>query len=138
MKFAEWYNAQFRETLREPLVSSDGMSALEIDTALGGKSVPAAMRAYYSVAGKHWINRNHNHLRELSALETVGDYTIFMDEHQVVAQWAIRNSDLRVDDPMVFQGQQRGSFYEWYPEKYTFSAFMITMWRWILTGDDPE
>lgn len=137
MKFAEWYSEQFRETLHEPLASSDGMSELEIDTALDGKSVPAAMRAYYSVAGRHWINANHNHLRTLSALETVGDYTIFMDENQVVAQWAIRNSDLNEDDPMVFQGQQRGSAYEWYPEKYTFSTFVIGMWRWILTGEDP-
>lgn len=138
MTFAEWYNEQFRETLHEPLQSVDGMPDSEIDNALDGKTIPAAMRAYYSVAGKHWINENHKHLRELSALETVGDYTIFMDEKQVVAQWAVRNSDLSQDDPTVYQGQQTGSTYEWYPEKYTYSRFIIAMWRWTLTGEEPE
>lgn len=138
MNFVEWYNEQFRETLNEPLRPSDGMRESEIEGALVGKSIPAAMRAYYSIAGKHWINTNHNHLRELSALETVGDYTIFMDENQLVAQWAIRNSDLNQEDPTIYQGQQTGSTYEWNPEKYTFSKFMIAMWRWILTGEDPE
>lgn len=138
MNFAEWYNEQFRETLHEPLQPSDGMRESEITEALVGKSIPAAMRDYYSVAGKHWINTNHNHLRELSQLETVGNYTIFMDENQVVAQWAIRNSDLNQEDPTIYQGQQSGSTYEWNSEKYTFSTFMIAMWRWILTGEDPE
>lgn len=138
MNFTEWYIEQFRETLHEPLASSDAMSELEIENALGGKSIPAAMLAYYRVAGRHWVNTNHNRLRELSAIETVGDHTIFMDENQVVAQWAIRNTDLREDDPVVFQGQQRGSAHEWYPEKYKFSTFMIAMWRWILTGEAPD
>ena len=138
MNFADWYNEQFRETLHEPLQPSDGMTESEIQNALGRKSVPAAMRAYYKVAGKHWINTNHNRLRELSALETVGDYTVFMDENQVVAQWAIRSSELDQEDPTIYQGQQSGSAYVWYPEKYTFSTFMIAMWRWILTGEDPD
>jgi hypothetical protein len=138
MKFTKWYHEQFRATLHEPLQPSDGMTESEIENALGGRSVPAAMRAYYKVAGKHWINTNHNHLRELSALETVGGYTIFMDENQFVSQWAIRSSDLDQKDPKIYQGQLKGSAYEWYPEKYTFSTFMIAMWRWILTGENTD
>lgn len=138
MNFAKWYNEQFRKTLHEPLQSSDGMSEADIDNVLRGMSIPSAMRDYYRVAGKHWINENHNHLRDLSALETNGDYTIFMDENQVVVQWAIRNADMNQKDPTVYQGQQTGSTYEWFPEKYTFSTFMIAMWRWTLTGEDPE
>lgn len=138
MNFAEWYHEQFRETLHEPLQPSDGMRESEIENVLVGRPIPAAMHAYYSVAGNHWINTNHNYLRELSALETVGDYTIFMHENQMVAQWAIRNSDMNLEDPPIFQGQQLGSAHEWYPEKYTFSTFMIAMWRWTLTGEDSE
>jgi hypothetical protein len=138
MKFADWYNEQFRDTLNETLRSSDGMLESQIDAALSGRSIPEAMRDYYRVAGNHWINENHNQLRDLSALETIGDYTIFMDENQVVAQWAIRSSDMNQDDPTVFQGQQIGSTYEWHPEKYTFSRFMIAMWRWTLTGEEPQ
>ena len=138
MKFVEWYQEQFRETLREPLGASDGMLESEIDEALGGKTIPSAMRDYYRVAGKHWINENHNRLRALSSLETIDDYTVFMDENQYVAQWAIRCADMNQEDPEVYQGQRIGSRYEWYAEKFTFSEFMIAMWRWTLTGEAPE
>lgn len=138
MKFAHWYKEQFRETLNEPLQSSDEISESDVVEALGGKTIPSAMRDYYRVAGNHWINENHNRLRDLSSLETRGNYTIFMEENQVVAEWAIRNVDLKADDPTVYQGQLNGSNYEWYPEKYTFSRFIIAMWRWTLTGEDPE
>lgn len=138
MTFAEWYQQQFRETLHEPLQSSDQMLESDVAIALGDKVIPLAMRDYYRVAGKHWVNENHNRLRSLSSLENSGDYTIFMDENQAVAQWAIRKVDLNADDPTVYQGQLKGTTYEWSPEKYTFSRFMIAMWRWTLTGEDPE
>ena len=96
------------------------------------------MRAYYRVAGKHWVNSNHNQLRSLDAFKLVDEYTIFMDENQVVVQWAIRNEDLTLDDPIVYQGQVVEDGYEWFAEDWTFSRFIIAMWRWVLTGEELE
>ncbi|HUG66419.1 MAG TPA: hypothetical protein VMM76_01630 [Pirellulaceae bacterium] len=137
MTFESWYIEQFRGTLGETLSESEGIPDSIIDSLLDGRQIPEAMRAYYRVAGNHWLNTNHNQLRPLGSLEFVDGYLIFMDENQVVVQWAIRDLDLAVDDPIVYQGQHRDSGYEWHAEKYTFSRFMIAMWRWILTGEDP-
>ncbi|MCA9109347.1 MAG: hypothetical protein KDA52_05340 [Planctomycetaceae bacterium] len=138
MSIADWYIAQFRDTLGEPLRASDGIPDSENDDQLGSRRIPTALRDYYRVAGNHWLNTNHNHLRPLSALETVDGYTIFMDENQVIVQWALRNSDREQDDPIVYQGQLTNSTHEWHPERYSFSRFIIAMWRWTLTGEDPE
>jgi hypothetical protein len=138
MSFDTWYIDQFRDTLGEPLSDSDRIPDAEIDAALNGRQIPASMRAYYRVAGKHWLNTNHNQLRSPNALEVVGDYTLFMDENQVVVQWAIRNADLTLDDPVVFQGQPLDNGYEWFAEVWSFSRFMISMWRWVLTGEELE
>jgi hypothetical protein len=133
-----WYQSQFRETLGEPLSEVDAMTDSEIDSLLNGKQIPEAMRAYYRVAGRHWLNTNHNQLRRLDELESVDGHTIFMDENQVVVQWAIRDADLSTEDPIVYQGQLVDAAYEWYAEKYTFSRFLIAMWKWTLTGEEPE
>ena len=137
MTFDSWYIDQFRDMLGEPLSESDGIPDSMIDGLLNGRQIPEAMRAYYRVAGNHWLNRNHNELRTLDSFESTDGHTIFMDENQVVVQWAIRDTDLLADDPIVYQGQRVDSGYEWYVEKCTFSRFMIAMWRWILTGEDP-
>lgn len=139
MNFDQWYICQFRGTLGEPLPDSDGIPDDRVDGLLDGKLIPAAMRDYYRVAGKHWLNTNHNSLRALDSLESIGEYTIFMDENQLVVQWAIRDSESESeeDDPIVYQGQRSDSNCEWHAEKNTFSQFMIEMWRWILTGDVP-
>jgi hypothetical protein len=137
MTFDSWYLDQFRDTLGQPLTESDGIADSMIDRLLDGQQIPEAMRAYYRVAGNHWLNTNHNELRTLDAFESAGGHTIFMDENQVVVQWGIRDVDLTADDPVVHQGQRVDSAYEWSPEKYTFSRFMIAMWRWTLTGEDP-
>jgi hypothetical protein len=138
MPFDSWYVDQFRETLRVPLSETDGIPDSVIDGLLEGRQIPEAMRAYYRVAGNHWLNTNHNELRTIDSFESTDGYTIFMDENQVVVQWAIRNTDLSADDPFVYQGRRVESGYEWYAEKYTFSRFVIAMWRWILTGDDSD
>lgn len=130
-----WYLQQFRDTLDEPLGKSDGLSDEKIDTLLEGREIPAAMRAYYRVAGDHWLNTNHNELRTLDALETIDDYTCFMDENQMVVQWAIRNEDMVSDDPLVYQGIETENGYQWHSVDMTFSQFMMAMWKWVLTGE---
>lgn len=134
--FENWYQQQFRDALNETLSESDGISDAEIDSLLKGREIPTAMRAYYRVAGKHWLNTNHNELRTLDSLEEVDGYTIFMDENQVVVQWAIQNDEMAGDDPFVYQGQQVDDVYEWHAEDLTFSRFIIAMWKWILTGEE--
>lgn len=137
MTFEQWYIEQFCNALGQPLQESDGMSDAEIDAQLDGRVIPKAMRAYFRVAGNHWLNTNHNELRRLDSLETIDGYTIFMDENQVVVQWSIRESEMKDDDPIVYQGQSTGSGYEWFAEKFVFSRFMISMWKWTLTGEEP-
>ena len=138
MAFDLWYIEQFRDTLGQPLGESDGFADSSIDSLLDGRQIPEAMRAYYRVAGKHWLNRNHNELRNLDAFVSIDGHTIFMDENQLVVQWAIRDRDLSAADPIVYQGQRVNAGYEWYAEKYTFSRFIIAMWRWTITGSDPN
>ena len=138
VSFDTWYIEQFRDTLAEPLGKSDGIADAAIEKALNGQQIPQAMRSYYRVAGNHWLNTNHNELRTLDSLESVDHHTFFMDENQIVVQWAIRNTDLSLDDPIVFQGQRVDDGYEWNAEDYTFSQFMMSMWKWILTGENPD
>ncbi len=138
MPFERWYVEQFRNRLSEPLANADAIADGEIDGGLRGQSIPAAMRAYYRVAGNHWLNTNHNRLRPLSELETIDDHLVFMDENQDVVQWGLRVADLTVEDPIVYQGQYCDERYEWYSESHTFSRFMIAMWHWILTGEEPS
>jgi hypothetical protein len=135
MLFEQWYIDQFRETLGEPLNKSDGISNAEIEKLTKGKQIPAAMRDYFRVAGRHWLNTNHNALHPLDSLDSVDGYTIFMDENQLVVQWAIHDMEMSDEDPIVYQGQQTEIGYEWYAEDLTFSRFMVRMWRWIITGE---
>lgn len=137
MNFDQWFTQQFRDTLREPLAPSDGITASELESQFGTTGLPAAMLAYYRVAGNHWLNKNHNEFRDPASLESGDGYTIFMDENQFVVQWAVRNCDFSEDDPIVYQ-KTNDPDSEWYSEERTFSQFMIAMWRWILTGEDPD
>lgn len=137
MAYEKWYTDQFRDTLGETLKESDGIPDPAIDSLLKGRVIPAAMRAYYRVAGRHWLNINHNELRSADELESIDGYTIFMDENQRVVQWAIRDSEMGDDDPIVYQGQVINDHYDWSAEKHVFSRFMIDMWKWVLTGEEP-
>jgi hypothetical protein len=99
-----------------------------------GLVIPAALRDYYSLAGRHWINENHNRLRPIAGLEWMDDKLIFMEENQCVALWGIRRSDLRRSDPLVWQGVN-GDPIEWFAEDYRLSQFLMAMWGWIMTGE---
>lgn len=113
------------------------MTELEAQSLPNGKPVPSAMREYYQIAGNHWLNSNHNQLRLPHQFEAAGDYTVFMDENQLVAQWAIHSPDDE-DDPLVYQGVSVDGDMDWHAESYTFSRFIIAMWKWILTGEPPS
>jgi hypothetical protein len=135
MAFEKWYVDQFRETLNTPLSPQDGMSDAEIESLLRGQAIPSAMRDYYRVAGRHWINNSYNELLRPDALEDVDGYLVFMNENQCVVRWGIRNADQTADDPTVFQGQEINDVCNWYSEDLCFSQFMIATWNWVLTGE---
>lgn len=137
MKFDDWFIAQFRDVLSEPLAETDGIPDSKIDAALDGSSIPSSVRAYFRVAGKHWLNTNYNEWLPLGAFETIGDYTVFMNENQCVVRWGFRAADMNSDDPIVYQTQPDNDSLEWYSEEKPFSQFIIAMWQWVLTGDDP-
>lgn len=136
MAYRDWYITQFHETLGEPLRESDGIPRAQLDKLLDGQRIPLALYEYYCVAGRHWLNTNHNELRSPDALESVDSHTIFMDENQVVVQWAIRDSELQEDDPLVYLGQLENDRLIWYAEDDTLSRFIIATWRWTLTGEE--
>ena len=137
MHFDDWFIAQFRDTLSEPLAEPDGLTDTQIDTALGGAPIPTSVRAYFRVAGKHWLNTNYNEWLPLGAFETVDAHTIFMNENQCVVRWAFRTDELATEDPTVFQAQPDSDPLVWHSENMPFSRFIIAMWQWVLTGESP-
>ncbi len=102
MSYEAWFITQFREVLGQPLAASDGIDDETINASLGDSPLPSAMRAYYRVAGNHWLNSLHNELRPLDSLESSDGHTIFIDENQLVVRWAVRNADRTTDDPIVY------------------------------------
>jgi hypothetical protein len=100
----------------EPVRLQDGASIGEIKAAEKrlGLSLPKALSTYYRVLGKHKINFGHNRLARLGGrkkhdeplLARRENWLYFMEENQVVCEWAIKVADCARDDPNVFQGQE--------------------------------
>jgi len=69
--FKEYYTNCFSEILGLPLNSSDGLGdkAAHFELSRLGFSIPTALFDYYSIAGNHQINKQHNILRSLHELE---------------------------------------------------------------------
>ncbi len=143
----EYYTYRFDRIFGMPLKPSDGVGDEVVRAGLAtlGFSIPAALFDYYSVAGNHYINRDHNILRSLAELEWFGNMLVFMEENQTVAYWGVKQEDCALSDPIVWQGQtinpiewelEDGAM-EWYAEDYRMSQFLMAMWNWTLTGE-PE
>ena len=137
MSFRNWYSQQFAETLSEPLSDADGIADTDIEALLDGRTIPAALRDYYLVAGRHWMNTNYDRLLQPNELRTENSHTIFMDENQCVSHWAFRNED-SMDDPSVYQGQLEDDRIVWYPLDQPLSQFIIESWRETCTGGDAD
>jgi hypothetical protein len=134
--FKQYYKDRFREIFGAPPSPSDGLGDTAVRAELGriGFVIPKALFDYYSLAGRHWINENHNHLRTIANLEWVDDKLIFMEENQCVVFWGIDKSDLRQTDPVVWQAANDDPV-EWFAENYRLSQFLMAMWKWIVTGE---
>lgn len=134
--FKQYYIDRFREILGEPPGPDDGLGDEAVREALErtGLVIPAALFDYYSLAGCHWINSNHNRLYPIEKLEWMEDKLVFMEENQCVGFWGIPKANLGETDPVVWQGVN-GKPVEWYPEGYRLSRFLMVMWKWTMTGE---
>jgi hypothetical protein len=137
--FRQYYKSRFKELLGEPLRSRDGLgdNAVRAKLAKARLTVPKALAEYYSLAGAHWINENHNPLRTIDKLEWIDDRLVFMEENQLVAYWGVHRDDTSGANPVVWQGCN-GDPITWFQEPYPLAQFLMAMWKWTITGEEPE
>ncbi len=137
--FKRYFSDRFREIFGAPPKSEEGLGDDAVRAALARRdlAIPTALRDYYSLAGRHWMNENHDRLRPIGELEWMGDKLVFLDENQCVVFWGIDRSDLQKADPIVWQGIN-GEAIEWYSENLRLSRFLMARWRWIVTGEEPD
>lgn len=92
-------------------------------------SLPAVLRSYYGVSGKHPINQAHNRLIDLSKVELLGGYLVFLEENQGAAVWGLPSGQLVEDDPIVWQGEV-GTKIDWQSEGLRLSEFLEISLYW--------
>lgn len=130
--FAEAYRQLF-VTLRCPLgpehtVGEDRLSAAERRV---GVRAPAALRAYYLVAGgERRLNEAFNRLLPPEEWFEDEGYLVFLVENQSVVLWGTRAAEaINEDDPAVFQGVP-GDLVEWHWEHDQVSGFLGAHLHW--------
>lgn len=135
--YEQYYTTELTSLLGLSLKESDGYGKAFVRQKLEKNNliVPKALLDYYSLAGKLPINTEHNRLYTIEQLNQMGDYLVFMEENQCVCFWGIHKDDVCKNDPVVWQGQNCQDII-WYKEPYTVSHFLMTMWKWILTGEE--
>ena len=135
--FEGYYKKELASLLGKNLNDPDGYGELLVKQELekSNLTIPKSLFDYYSIAGKLFINTEHNKLYTIDQLEWIDHYLVFMEENQRVCFWGIHKDDVLKDDPIVWQGQNFKDI-KWHKEPYTISDFLITMWKWILTGEE--
>lgn len=74
-------------------------------------NIPEVLKQYYLQLGKIVsLNRSQNILCGPDEWIEAGDYWIFCKENQYVAQWAVKKSDLMLDNPPVYCSQDEKNF----------------------------
>ena len=137
--FKDYYRRRFADLTGVPLTEADGLGDEAVVRALAqhGLEVPRALADYYSVAGRHPINRQHNRLYPIAELEWRDDRLVFLEENQRVAFWRLPRTEVGRADPVVWQAPNAGPL-EWVPEGYRLSQFLMAMWRWQLDGVEED
>ncbi|RUS95920.1 hypothetical protein DSM106972_089330 [Dulcicalothrix desertica PCC 7102] len=137
--FKEYYASQFKEIFGSPLQTSDGLGDELVQVKLQqlGLNIPKALVQYYAVAGLHWINKEHNRLRDLEELEWFDDKLVFIDENQWVVYWGISKTDLHAPNPTVWCGTN-GNVIQWYDDGCKCAQFIMAMWEWTITELEQE
>ena len=122
------YASHFREIFGAEPELADGLGDESVEARLRrrGVQIPKALFAYYSIAGYHWINKQHNRLRPIEELDWYVDWLVFMDDDQGLVSWGIHREDLGSPDPVVWQGIL-GEEIDWLQENLTISEFFIEM-----------
>ncbi len=146
--FKEYYRTLY-STFGYPLTKSASLSPKVLRAAedhLGVRS-PAALRDYYSVAGRERrFNACHNRLLPPSEWTIDKKRLIFMEENQSVVFWGVSTRNPDSDDPPVSQGINDEPIC-WYPEHRRCSVFLAVMlhyqaisggFRYCGKGDAPE
>ncbi len=140
-----YYRRRMADITGEPLAPDQwlGDDAVAAAVACRGLVLPGALLDYYSVAGRHPINRQHNRLYPLDELTWEDGRLVFMEENQCVAFWAV--ADARRADPPVSTCLNQDPWEwrpepDWHPHPYRLSQFLMAMWRFQYEGvqEDPD
>lgn len=133
--FKSYYRRRFAELIDSPLTEADGLGNEVVARALADRrlTIPRALVDYYAVAGRHWINDQHNRLYPIADLDWQDGRLVFMEENQGVAIWGIPERDVNRPNPVVWQASN-AELLEWFAEDYRLSQFLMAMWHWQITG----
>jgi len=126
------------KTLVEPLLGRT-LTPADSCAVRSALQIPTALADYYAAVGAiDVINRPHNRLLEPSELRVEDGMVVFYEENQCVAFWAIREGDLHLPDPTVYQGLDTTAGLEWHSEDMTVSRWFPVMIYWqIVNGGFP-
>lgn len=121
-----------------PLEAEDGADKADLRAAERrlGFRLPAALRAYYELAYYRGdITETLDFLYHLDDLEVEDGMLSFYGENQQVTLWAIRRSDVAMDDPEVYTTPNDVP-YDWQPTGDTVSVFLsgMTLWQAVMGG----
>ena len=131
MNYQQYFKQQFASITQKDIEPQDGYSVTELHAIENVfSSFPIVLQEYYYLLGKHPINKEHNRILEPNEMYYIEDYLVFAEENENVVVWGILKSDLQIEDPMVYQGQEYNGKYSWYSEDSTFSIFIIQMFKW--------
>ena len=131
MNYRQYFKQQFATIIPKDIELQDGFSVTELHAIENiFSSLPVALQEYYHLIGKHPINKEHNRILAPNEIYYIGDYLVFAEENENVVAWGILKSDLQIEDPVVYQGQEYNGKYSWYSEDSTFSRFVIQMFKW--------
>ena len=102
-----------------------------------GVTLPAAMRAYYLLAGRvAAINTAHNRLLAPDQWRVEAGHLWFMEESQAVVHWGLPLRRLADDDPVVYQRANVAGARP-YSERLRFAAFVVRISDWQAGFADP-
>lgn len=88
-----------------PLQTADGVPLDELESANRrlGRSLPAALREWYLLAGRRadiWSRQDH--VLSPNEFRIQGDHLVFIVENQDVVEWGFRRDEIASDDPPVY------------------------------------
>jgi hypothetical protein len=136
--FKRYYREQFFEFCGAPPEQDQGLGDDAVRAELDRRDliIPTSLFDYYSLAGRHWINENHDRLLPIEKLEWMGGKLVFMEENQAVCLWGIDRADLGEADPIIWRADNEEPI-RWQPEKRRLSRFLMAEWTWNMTGEEP-